>query len=433
MTKTILERIEGEARLELEWNNGAVSGARIAFPNFRGYEFILKGRPALDALAITPRICGICGHAHLIAAARALEDAWRNGGGVCLLPPKAAALREVTQIAEMLQSHVKWFYFFLLPELERYEKASLPAPERFRPFAGSAWNRARETAADYVKLAALFSGQWPHASYAVPGGVTADFSPTDLHRAKALAARAGSLLAGETEEHLNVLVQTVENSPLFHRGDGPNRYLVLGEISGVCHPGRNENGESRALDLSRVAESDEHTFRPEEKNPPPKKYGWAKTALYDGELYETGPLARAVVARRSRVLDALERSPGAFLPRIVARMDEAALLSKRLETLLDELDPSRPSYVKPDPDPKELTGTGVGVVEAARGSLFHKVTVQRGIITRYDVITPTVWNLGPGVGDRPGIAEGAILGSASPEEADLILRSFDVCAVCTTH
>ena len=42
ITKEIIERIEGEATLELEWENEQVSFAKIKFFNYRGIEEILK-------------------------------------------------------------------------------------------------------------------------------------------------------------------------------------------------------------------------------------------------------------------------------------------------------------------------------------------------------------------------------------------------------
>ena len=79
------------------------------------------------------------------------------------------------------------------------------------------------------------------------------------------------------------------------------------------------------------------------------------------------------------------------------------------------------------------TAQGLAVVEACRGSLFHKITLERGLIKSYDVITPTVWNLGPKRYKQKGIAQKAIIGTPSIELAKIVLRSFDVCSVCTTH
>ncbi len=65
--------------------------------------------------------------------------------------------------------------------------------------------------------------------------------------------------------------------------------------------------------------------------------------------------------------------------------------------------------------------------------MYHKIIMEKGIIKFYDVITPTVWNLGPGINAKLGVAQKAIIGVDSLEKAQIILRSFDVCSVCTTH
>ena len=47
ITKEIIQGIEGEATLELEWEEEKIHFARIKFFNFRGIEDILKGKPLM--------------------------------------------------------------------------------------------------------------------------------------------------------------------------------------------------------------------------------------------------------------------------------------------------------------------------------------------------------------------------------------------------
>ena len=77
-TIDLVERIEGEAKLHCTWEDKKVIDARIDFLNFRGFEYILEGKSPLDALIYTPRICGICGQAHLKATVEALENVYEN-------------------------------------------------------------------------------------------------------------------------------------------------------------------------------------------------------------------------------------------------------------------------------------------------------------------------------------------------------------------
>src|SRR3990167_405452 len=112
ITHELIERIEGEAVLDFKTDkSGAVQDANIRFIHFRGMEAILEGRNALDALVITPRVCGICGHSHLIATVQALESCYEN----LELSNKAKSIRELTLNFELIQNHFKWFYLTMLP------------------------------------------------------------------------------------------------------------------------------------------------------------------------------------------------------------------------------------------------------------------------------------------------------------------------------
>jgi Ni,Fe-hydrogenase I large subunit len=68
-----VNRVEGDLEIRVEIEDGRVSDARCAGLMYRGFERIMVGRGALDGLVITPRVCGICGVAHLTAAVRALD------------------------------------------------------------------------------------------------------------------------------------------------------------------------------------------------------------------------------------------------------------------------------------------------------------------------------------------------------------------------
>jgi Ni,Fe-hydrogenase I large subunit len=117
ITHELIERIEGEALLDFKTDkNGIVQEADIRFIHFRGMEAILEGRNALDALVIAPRVCGICGHSHLIAAARMIENVYIDAGFSLTISRKAHAIREITLKCELLQNHIKWLYLVMIHE-----------------------------------------------------------------------------------------------------------------------------------------------------------------------------------------------------------------------------------------------------------------------------------------------------------------------------
>ncbi|NCB14200.1 MAG: Ni/Fe hydrogenase, partial [Erysipelotrichia bacterium] len=111
-----------------------------------------------------------------------------------------------------------------------------------------------------------------------------------------------------------------------------------------------------------------------------------------------------------------------------------AFLLENTKELIKKVDISEESFIKPKISLKDIEeASGSSVIEACRGSLFHEIHINKGKISKYDVITPTVWNLGPQNKTQKGIAQKAIIGTPSIEIAKIVLRSFDVCSVCTTH
>jgi len=117
---------------------------------------------------------------------------------------------------------------------------------------------------------------------------------------------------------------------------------------------------------------------------------------------------------------------------VFARVHEMALLLEASKRLLGELRLDEPSCTF-EADPQNATFEGVGIVEAARGSLIHRTTVKEGVIENYEIIVPTQWNLSQGSEAERGVAVEAMVGAHTLEEAAFIFRTFDICSVCTTQ
>jgi len=449
-TVDIIERIEGEAKLHLNWKNGTVHDAHIAFLNFRGFEFMLEGKSALDALVYTPRICGICGQAHLYATVNALEDIYKNAGIALEVTPKAKSLRELGLIVEIIQSHIKWFYFFIMPDIN---KNSTYFDERFIPLKGAAWLKAQEASSSIIKALAVFAGQWPHTSYMIPGGVVSDPTSMDMifvenYLDKAITFFEQNVSGVDLHEYLSfsksenisdiskdlkIFIQMSFEQKLEKIGQSYDRFFVISDDLGFVK-GKIKHKNSSKFEMSKIHENSDFTFDLKTNKQKKEKYTWAKSVKYDNLFYETGPLARALVQNRKFIKAIHKEYEDSVFTRVMARIDEMAFLLHKAKDIVQTIRLSEDSFIKPKTDLKMIEeGFGIGVIEATRGSLKHDVTLHNGIIQRYEVITPTVWNLGPGNALEYGIAQKAIIGSKSVDEATIILRSFDVCSVCTTH
>ena len=136
--------------------------------------------------------------------------------------------------------------------------------------------------------------------------------------------------------------------------------------------------------------------------------------VYKRQL-ETGALARQVVAGQPLARDLVARHGASVTARIVARMIELASVLPAMERWVRDIVPGE-AFCHAAALPE--SGQGVGLVEAARGSLGHWVSVKRGHIERYQIIAPTTWNFSPRDADgQPGPLERALVGLPAGEGA----------------
>jgi len=416
----LIEKIEGEAKLDFRFKDEKIDFVDIEFMSTRGIEKILEGRPAQDALIINPRVCGICGQAHLIATVQALESCCKD----IKISKKAEILRELTLSFELIHNHFKWFYLTMFPLFGKKQELL----------------KATYSSQLMSKAIATIGGQYPHTSYAIIGGVVSDLTEMDLIKLHHYI--------DETMKFFRENLVDVENSKLLgcedidmvlkHSGDLPDilneikdrewlghgksydRFIVFGSNSYFT------KGKSVA---TRVVNHISLNSVKEEQ----KENSLAKNVSFKEKYYEVGPLARAMLNKTPLIKDAHRKYGDSIFSRILARVCESAQLLAHSKKLLDELDLSEPSYIEPPVDITKLTASGEASVEAARGSLIHKVELEDGIIKNYEIITPTQWNLSGGTKEKQGVSQKAMIGLQDVKIAELVFKSFDVCSVCTTH
>ncbi len=100
-----ITRIEGHLRIEVEVQDGQVTGAWSSGTMFRGIELILRDRDPRDAWVFAQRICGVCTTVHALASVRSVENAL----GI-IIPENARLIRDVIAGAQLVQDHVVHFY-----------------------------------------------------------------------------------------------------------------------------------------------------------------------------------------------------------------------------------------------------------------------------------------------------------------------------------
>lgn len=416
--KDIIEKIEGEADVVFTQKNGLIEDINLTFPYTRGVESILEGRDYRDALVIAPRVCGICSHSHLIAAVHAIEDGMKQEKIKFTLSDKARYIRDFAIACELIQNHIKWFYLTILPQIYKVNHLEVP---------NDLIKKASKATYAITKAMAIFTGQWPHASYVVPGGVSCDPSYVEIMQAKALVDEVLELvrasLFDDTKEirvigDLHRALEMLQRADLLSVPHRKGHFLALADTF-FSKSGEYKGAMRFDVDIKKVKEIQKEDSK-------------AKEALYDNAFVEVGPLARAFI-NQDAIIMRLQKEHGSNIwSRIFARVYEGYILLLKAKEALESIDVSEPSCVL-EHNKKDISFSGIGIVEAARGSLIHEVVVKDNQIYTYNIITPSQWNLSRGSADKKGIARASVVGARSKEEAYLILRTFDLCSVCTTQ
>jgi hydrogenase large subunit len=492
MLKVPLNRVEGDLEIKVEVQDGFVTDAWSSGIMYRGFENLLKGRGALDGLVLTPRICGICGTAHLLAAAHAIEMIQ----GVST-PPAARRLRSLALMVEKIQSDMRHGFLMFAPDFINPAYHANPlfetACQRYRPYSGQSTIECLQATRQLVEIIALIGGQWPHSAYMIPGGLTAMLSSSDLLQCRLLIARFKAwyeqkvlgcslqrwldvknavdleLWLEQSDSHrqseIGFFLRYGRSIGLGAMGSGHGNFICFGNADpnrlaqaqdaqapeALFASGFATGSEVRAFDQEKIAEyvdfswyhdytGGRHPFsgetRPYAADKGSSKYSWVKAVRYDAMPAETGPLAEMIIGRDPLFYDWIRLHGPSVLLRQLARLVRAARLIPAIEECLARTTSHEDFYT---PAGEVADGQGFGLLNAARGGLGHWVTIEEGKIAHYQVITPTAWNASPR--DAKGIRgpwEQALIGTPvkdrdNPVELGHVIRSFDACLYCSIH
>ena len=479
MTRLVIgpfNRVEGDLEVRLDVQDGLVRRAEVVSPLYRGFETMLQGKAPSDALVFVPRICGICSVSQSVASARAIAAA--QG---LTPPPNGELVINIIHAVENIADHLTHFYLFFMPDFTRDAYAGRAwhgqIVDRFAAVKGSATADMLPARAAFLNMLGILAGKWPHTLGIRPGGSTRTVSENERARLSAILLAFRRFLErhlfGGTLEEIAAL-GSVESLDQWRAGRLPSRsdfglWLAVSADVGLDRIGRAfdrflsvgaygsangplfgagvHDGALQAFDPAHVTEDTTHAWyepdatarAPFEGRTRPRYddsgYSWCKAPRYRGKALEVGALARQVVDGHPLALDMVQAGGGSVHARVVARLLEIARTLIALEGWVSDLDP-QDRFALPDRDPAQ--GVGIGLVEAARGSLGHWLKIRDGRIENYQIVAPTTWNFSPRDGeDGPGPLEQALqdLPVEGPDSVLVqhVVRSFDPCMVCTVH
>jgi F420-non-reducing hydrogenase large subunit len=452
-----ITRLEGHGKIEIFLNDaGDVENAYLQVPELRGFEQFCRGRKAEDMPQLTSRICGVCPVAHHYASVKALDMAF----GV-EPTPTARKLRELIYCGYVIYDHILHFYFLGGPDFV----VGPDAPKNKRNILGVIEKVGLDVAREVIKhraygqrITEILGGKPTHPVSGVPGGQTRGISEEERKQIEEMARSC----VGFADFSLKLFADVVLANPaymalitnprlghaLYNMGqvDEQNRVSFYDGDIRVTDQQGGEFARFRAADyLDHIAE---HVLDWNYvKVPYLKKVGYK--GLVDGVgsgLYRVGPLARLNVAdgmatpgadaAYRHFHDTLGGKPvNSTLAYHWARLIELLYVSERAVELASD-----PAITGTDIRNMAfaMKSEGVGVVEAARGTLFHHYTLTDDrLISDVNLVVATTNNTGSICMSIREAAKELIHGGRVDDgllnTVEMFFRAYDPCFGCASH
>lgn len=451
-----ITRLEGHGRIDIFLDDaGEVERAFFQVVELRGFERFCQGRPVVEMPRITPKICGVCPGAHHIASAKACDAVY----GV-EIPPAARKLRELFYNAHIAHSHM--LHFFALGAPDFVPGADAPAAERnLIGLIGSVGEELGRKVLRHrgmaQKIQGIIAGHPIHPVSALPGGMSRSISEEERDD----IAKMGDELVGFAQSAVGMFEEMLSNPANRDAVEGdtyrhetyyaglvdPNGHVNFYDgVVRVVDPAGNEHSRFEAKDyLEHIAERVEPwTYM---KFPYLKRVGW--NGLSDGPdsgVFRVNALARlnaSLGMATPKAQAAYERMYSHFGTKPVhntlayhwARLIETLYACEEVARLAaDPMITSKDIRRIPTKKPSE----GVGVVEAARGTLYHHyVTDAKGMLKSVNLIVATVQNnaaMNMSV-ERAAkrLIHGGKVDDALLNRVEMAFRAYDPCLACATH
>ncbi len=405
-----ITRIEGHAQIAITLDDdGNVADSKVHFQSLRGFEKFVEGKPAEEIPRIVNRICGICPWHHHLASNKAVDKCF----GVTP-PPAGHKLRELMQTIAHAEDKLLHFFFlasadFVIGPESDYKVRNVIGVAQANPELAAKVVKTRHMAKMILEK---FAGKAIHPVAGVVGGF-----------AKPMLEEERKDILSKMEEILEFALFTIN----FAKTEVFPKYLDTVKTLGVITTGFlgtvDDNGALNLYDGKLRMMKADGTFT---------DFSVDDYADYLGEHvepYSYGKMPYAKFWKEGFSLD-LDKPKGIYRSNCLARINAADKMATPLAQA--ELEEFRKLFGRPaqatllyhwarlieevyacehaiellkDPaitdtdirakvEPK--AGSGVGCVEAPRGTLIHDYsTDENGLITRANMIVGTTHNLGP--------------------------------------
>jgi NAD-reducing hydrogenase large subunit len=440
-------RIEGHGKITIQLDDaGHVDDAKFHLTQYRGFEKFCEGRPYREMPALTARTCGICPVSHLMASSKACDDLLS-----VTIPPAAAMLRRLMNLAQLTQSHALSFFHLSSPDMllgwdSDPEKRNIFGVMFQQPQLAREGIRLRQIGQNIIEM---LGGKKVHPTWMVPGGVNEPLSEAKRDE-MLLLADEGLDIAKRTYAFYksDVVGKFADEAKNF--GNFPTMFLSLVTPKGGLE---HYDGFLRIKDhKGNLVEDmipcrDYEQFIGEAVEPfSYMKFPYFKPLGYPNGIYRVGPLARLnncdscgtpfadVALAEFRTLQ--ESSPvSSSFHYHYARLVEIIFALESIQRLLK--DPTILSN-RVRARARSNCDEGIGIAEAPRGTLIHHYKIDDdGLMTWMNLIIATGHNnlaMNKGVKQvAQAYVDGNRLQEGMLNRVEALIRCYDPCLSCASH
>ncbi|MGB9740306.1 MAG: Ni/Fe hydrogenase subunit alpha [Candidatus Bathyarchaeia archaeon] len=459
MKKVIIDpitRLEGHGKIAIFLNDeGEVENAYMQIPELRGFEKFCIGRKAEDMPLLTSRICGVCPVAHHMAGTKTLDAAFNVD------PPSAAKkLRELMYCGYFIYDHTLHFYYLGGPDFI----VGPDAPPEKRNIIGVIEKAGLDIGKEVIKhraygqrITEIIGGKATHPVCGLPGGISKPLSEEERSEIEKMASSTVNFAKFSLKLFHDLVLGNSKYVDLI-RSDA---YTLKTYYMGLVDENNNVNfydGKIRVVDphgmeflkfeakdyLDHIGEHvEEWTYV---KFPYLKKIGWK--GFIDGPesgAYRVGPLGRLNAA--DGMATPLAQEEYEFMYKTLGGKPVHSTLAYHWARLIELLYASeRALELSKDPEitSKDVRnkpgepGEGIGVVEAARGTLIHHYVLdENALIKDVNLIVATV-NNSPSINmsirnAAKGLIHGDKVDHTILNMVEMAFRAYDPCFGCATH
>ncbi len=397
----------GRLQIHLHRQTGGL-GVSIQSSRLTNASRVFIGKDLRATLATLPSLFSVCATAQTVACVTAGEAA------LGLRPhPRVLATRLLLVDLETVREHLwrlllDWPRFLgespqgpamaqVMAASDQGRRALMAYADPLRPGAGLGAVAIRAdgaTTADAATAPADATAA-PADATAPPAAATATANADAAAALTALSAIASRQVLGQAPDEWLATVRNLQALRHWARtGDSAAARLIdLVDRQGWAGLGRSPVAVLPALTLAAL----------DARLSGPGAEAFIAAPLWKGAAAESTPFSRQL--NQPLVADLARELGNGLLPRLTAQLVELSSLLVELPrrlVALTEADPSAevvPAHAEPlagrhagaAPSP----GTGLAQVQAARGLLVHRLTVEQGRLTDYRILAPTEWNFHP--------------------------------------